>query len=59
MSEDQLGGFPCCRLVPHLIPDWAEVVEDVEPTITAGAVLTFPSFLKGRETIIDGKMMRA
>jgi hypothetical protein len=53
------GKFPCQRFVPHLIPDWAiEVVEDVEPTLTEGAKLSFSGFLRSKETYIDGPTMR-
>ena len=46
--------------VPHLIPDWVtEVVEDVEPTITEGAKLSFPRFLRKEDKgVTDGPTMR-
>lgn len=61
MGKLKLDLSPCQRLVPHLIPDWVtEVVEDVEPTLTEGSKLSFPSFLResdGGRT--DGKTMRS
>ena len=59
MRKLKLEESPCQRLVPHLVPDWAvEVVEDVEPTVTEGSVLSFHGFLEGEETHIDGEAMR-
>jgi len=44
------SGFPCQRLVPHLIPDWVEeVVEDVEPTQFGSRKLKFISFLRDED----------
>ena len=59
MGKLKIEGFPCQKNVPHLIPDWVtEVVEDVEPTLTEGAKLSFSGFLRGREIYTDGPTMR-
>ena len=60
MGKLKLEDMPCQRFVSHLIPDWVtEVVEDVEPTITEGVILSFPSFLRGEDGgRIDGETMR-
>jgi len=60
MGKLKLGGSPCQKNVPHLIPDWVkEVVEDVEPTQLDPKKLKFPSFLRdGDNGKTDGQTMR-